>query len=58
MDYKSLLEKYIQYVVDCEGIDYLGVYEKRYCSDVKFSEAEWTELNRYSNDPDEEVTDQ
>ena len=44
INHKKLLRKYIRYVDECEGIDYIrnGPFE----SYVKFTKAEWAELRR------------
>ncbi|KKN05124.1 hypothetical protein LCGC14_1090480 [marine sediment metagenome] len=46
MDYKSLLKKYIQYIYDHEGNDYLGRHQPEWVSVVPFTDKEWTELNQ------------
>ena len=40
IDYRELLIKYIEYIVEMEGTDYLG-YERR---PPIFSESEWDKL--------------
>ncbi len=49
----SLLEKYMAYVVDAEGADYVTVGEARHMSEVKFSRREWAELERIAAALDE-----
>lgn len=44
LNYKALLQKYIKYVQNVEGTEFLTVYY-RDCSNIKFTEAEWNELN-------------
>lgn len=39
MDYKTLLEKYMKHVQDCEGINFLPV-EWYYMSEVEFTQEE------------------
>ncbi len=41
IDYATLLKKYIAYIADCEGIDYIEPIDLRDSSDVVFTEAEW-----------------
>lgn len=45
MNYKSLLSKYINYVRDAEGADFILSPDRRYMSGVNFSEQEWQELS-------------
>jgi len=42
IDYRKLLMKYIQYIVEMEGTDYLGYVR---CPSI-LSEPEWNELRR------------
>jgi hypothetical protein len=44
VDYAALLKKYIAYIADCEGIDYIEPIDLRDSSDVIFTEAEWEAL--------------
>ncbi len=44
VDYYTLLTKYIAYIADCEGIDYIEPIDLRDVSDVTFSDAEWQAL--------------
>ncbi len=44
MDYYTLLSKYIAYVADCEGIDYIEPIDLRDSSDVVFTDDEWQAL--------------
>ncbi len=37
----AVLSKYIQYIKDVEGTDYILIHDERYMSDVKFTDAEW-----------------
>jgi hypothetical protein len=41
IDYATLLKKYIAYIADCEGIDYIEPIDLRDSSDVVFTDAEW-----------------
>lgn len=42
VDYHALLMKYIQHVVDCEGISFLEEWQRS----KYFSDEEWAELQR------------
>jgi hypothetical protein len=44
IDYAALLKKYIAYIADCEGIDYIEPIDLRDSSDVNFTDAEWQAL--------------
>ena len=44
IDYAALLKKYIAYIADCEGIDYIEPIDMRDSSDVIFTDAEWQVL--------------
>lgn len=44
IDYAALLKKYIAYIADCEGIDYIEPIDLRDSSDVIFTDAEWQAL--------------
>lgn len=44
VDYYTLLTKYIAYIADCEGIDYIEPIDLRDSSDVVFTDAEWQAL--------------
>lgn len=48
MNYKKLLEKYIQYIDDNEGTNYISEVKKIY-SEVNFTKEEWKELLNLSN---------
>lgn len=37
----TVLSKYIQYIRDVEGTDYILIHDERYASDVKFTDEEW-----------------
>ena len=50
MDYKQLLEKYIRYVVDIEGAEFITDSSRSYMSHVKFGDAQWKELKRIANE--------
>ena len=44
-DYEELLRKYIQYVRDCEGTDFIeGAAIPKHETDVMFTESEWEKL--------------
>ncbi len=44
IDYATLLKKYIAYIADCEGMDYIEPIDLRDESDVVFTNAEWQAL--------------
>lgn len=44
VDYYTLLTKYIAYIADCEGLDYIEPIDLRDESDVVFTDAEWQAL--------------
>lgn len=46
-DYKALLEKYIEYLVDIEGSDFIK-NDKLHLSDIKFTTEEWGILEQMS----------
>ena len=48
MDYKKLLVKYIRYIVEQEGTDFLG--PRYYVSDIGFSKVEWDELGKLAEE--------
>lgn len=43
MNYRKLLKRYIRYIQDAEGSNFIE-NDRRYVSDVVFSEEEWNEL--------------
>jgi len=45
MDYKLLLEKYIEYLVDIEGCDFISNSK---FSDISFTHEQWKELEQIS----------
>ena len=48
----SLLKKYIQHVVDCEGCDFLRNGDRSQYSDfVDFTDEEWAKLRQLSEEP-------
>ncbi len=47
MDYKALLEKYIEYLKDVEGSDFIED-DKLHLTDVRFETEEWAELEQLS----------
>lgn len=48
MNYKELLIKYIEYVDDCEGSNFISQTPYRLANDF-FTEDEWKELNELVN---------
>jgi hypothetical protein len=44
IDYATLLKKYIAYIADCEGMDYIEPIDLRDESEVIFTDAEWQAL--------------
>jgi len=48
INYKQLLEKYVQYITDVECTDYISIHDNRYVSDVSFTKEEWQELTNIS----------
>ena len=46
--YEVLLIKYIQYLIDAEGADFIDHPDMRHCSDVRFTDAEWSRLGDIS----------
>ena len=44
VDYSILLTKYIAYITDCEGIDYIEPIDLRDESEVIFTSSEWQAL--------------
>lgn len=44
IDYHTLLKKYIAYIADCEGVDYIEPIDLRDSSDVIFTDQEWQVL--------------
>jgi len=48
----SVLSKYIQYIKEVEGSDYILIHDERHSSEVKFTDEEWqllTELAKKSS---------
>lgn len=45
---EKLLEKYIQYIKETEGIDYITFHDSRDVCDIKFTKDEWEILKRIS----------
>ena len=45
----TVLSKYIQYIRDVEGTDYILIHNNRYASDVKFTDEEWNLLTEVAN---------
>jgi hypothetical protein len=41
MDYRTLLIKYIAYIRDVEGTDYIDPHDERWASGVAFTTEEW-----------------
>ena len=55
VDYRRLLKKYMQYIRDIEGYDFVTSHRRR--SDVTFTEAEWAALERLAqHDQDDDMT--
>lgn len=44
IDHKDLLKKYIRYVLDCEGCDFIEDGYRGYPGDQQFTPEEWEEL--------------
>lgn len=44
LDFKKILVKYVQYVRDVEGTDFVVEHDNRHASDVDFTETEWAWL--------------
>jgi len=44
----TVLEKYVSYVMDAEGTDFISIHDNRYMSDVKFTDEEWQILEKIS----------
>ena len=44
----TVLEKYVSYVMDTEGTDFISIHDNRYMSDVKFTGEEWKILEKIS----------
>ncbi len=53
MDYELTLKKYIEYIVDCEGTDFIDPHDYRNASDVSFTDEEWAALKRLAKRDDE-----
>ena len=49
MDYKKLLEKFIKFMQETEGVN-LTIQDDRIMSDIKFTDEEWSELIKLSQD--------
>lgn len=47
-DLRELLKKYMQYVEDCEGANFVTDLDRRYTSEVKFTDEEWSLLKTIS----------
>jgi hypothetical protein len=54
VDYRELLEKYIAYVRDCEGSDYIGNGYRGYRGNRMFTPEEWAELERVARGKENE----
>lgn len=50
MDYKELLKKYMQHVLDCEGTDFLFCASSGGACDVEFTDEELEILEKLSED--------
>lgn len=44
----TVLEKYVTYVMDAEGTDFISIHDNRYMSDAKFTDEEWQILEKIS----------
>ncbi len=44
----TVLEKYVSYVMDAEGTDFISIHDNRCLSDVKFTDEEWKILEKIS----------
>jgi hypothetical protein len=44
----TVLEKYVSYVMDAEGTDFISIHDHKYMSDVKFTNEEWKILEKIS----------
>lgn len=42
--YKSILKKYIRYVFECEGSDYITIHDHRKMCEIEFKGEEWDVL--------------
>jgi len=49
IDYKALLKKYVQYIVDVEGSDYIEPHDNRSFSKVRFTDEEWNKLKEIAD---------
>ena len=48
VDLSLLLRKYISYIQECEGTDYIQMHDQRGLTDVTFSDDEWKYLTLLS----------
>lgn len=48
MDYRSLLKKFVAYLNDVEGYDFIDPINYRYKSDSQFTDEEWATLRAIS----------
>jgi hypothetical protein len=53
VDYKELLSKYIEHVLDNEGVDFIG--HGISFNDVIFTKEEWIELEKISKEVSEKA---
>jgi len=44
----AVLEKYVRYVMETEGTDFIKIHDNRYMCDVKFTNEEWKILQDIS----------
>lgn len=49
IDHLRLLEKFVEYIIDIEGTDFISDGKSVY-SDVEFTEKEWELLSEISNE--------
>lgn len=50
MNYEALLKKFIEYVGDVEGSDFIEPHDQRAFSKVEFTDDEWRTLQRLSRE--------
>jgi len=46
--YPVLLEKYVKYIMGCEGSDFIHIHNERHMSYVEFTDKEWDVLKEIS----------
>jgi len=45
---QNILEKYVSYVMESEGTDFITIHNNRHKCDTKFTEEEWETLEKIS----------